>query len=128
MMRVGGHLGLSDLTRTSELPEDLEGLLAWIACIGDARPLEEYIDYLKKAGFVIVTSEKRDDALGELVRDIRTKLLAAELLVKLKKLDLPGADFEQARGLARSAFEAVRAGKLGYALLVGVKQHIGGKI
>ncbi|HZD57221.1 MAG TPA: methyltransferase domain-containing protein [Anaerolineales bacterium] len=128
VMRVEGRLGLSELTRTGELPEDLEGLLAWVACIGDARPLEEYVTYLKEAGLAIVTAEKHDDAVRELVRDIRTKLLAAEMLVKLKKLDLPGADFEQARGLARSAVEAVRAGKLGYALLVGVKQNMSGKI
>jgi arsenite methyltransferase len=128
VMRVGGYLGLSDLTRTGELPEDLEGLLAWIACIGGAWPLEEYLTCLEQAGLAIVTSEKHDDVLMELVRDIRTKLLGAELLVKLKKLDLPGADFEQARSLALSAAEAVREGKLGYALLVGVKQRIASKI
>jgi arsenite methyltransferase len=122
VMRVGGYLGLSDLTCSGELPEDLEGLLAWIACIGGAWPLEEYITCLEQAGLAIVTSEKHDDVLMELVRDIRTKLLGAELLVKLKKLDLPGADFEQARRLALSAAEAVREGKLSYALLVGVKE------
>jgi len=41
--------------------------------------------------------------------------------VKLKKLDLPEVDFDQARHLARSATEAVREGKLGYTLVVGIK-------
>jgi len=40
--------------------------------------------------------------------------------VKLKKLDLPGVDFDRARRLTRSAAEAVREGKLGYALMGGV--------
>jgi ubiquinone/menaquinone biosynthesis C-methylase UbiE len=32
----GGGIGLSDLTRGWILPEELNGLLAWIACIADA--------------------------------------------------------------------------------------------
>ena len=128
VIRVEGRLGLSDLIRNGELPEDLDDLLAWIACIGDARPLEEYIRYLKGAGLAIEAVEMHDDALSEMVQDIRAKLLGAELLVKLKKLVLPGVDFDQARRLARSAAEAVRGGKLGYALVVGVRQHMASKI
>lgn len=128
VLRVQGRLGLSDLTRTGELPEDLDDLLAWIACIGDARPLEEYLGYLTAANFAIETVEERDDALSELVQDIRAKLLGAEMLVRLKKLDLPGVDFDRARRLARSAAEAVRTGNLGYALMVGVRQQMAGKI
>ena len=128
VLRADGRLGFSDITRTGELPEDLVGLLAWIACIGDAQTLEEYIGYFKAAGFEIETVEEQNDTLGELVQDVRAKLLGAELLVKLKKLDLPGVDFEQARRLARSAAEAIREGKLGYALLVGVRQRMASKI
>ncbi|OGO26754.1 MAG: methyltransferase type 11 [Chloroflexi bacterium RBG_16_52_11] len=128
VVRVEGRLGLSDLTRSGELPGDLDDLLAWIACIGDARPLEEYIRYMKAAGFEIETIEEHNNALSVLVQDIRAKLLGAELLVKIKKLDLPGVDFDRARRLARSAAEAVGEGKLGYALMVGVRQRIAGKI
>jgi hypothetical protein len=99
----------------------LDDLLAWIACIGDARPLEEYIIYLKAAGLAIEAVEMHNDALSEMVQEIRAKLLGAELLVKLKKLELPEVDFDQARHLARSATEAVREGKLGYTLVVGIK-------
>jgi hypothetical protein len=37
--RGGGQVGLSDLTRGSVLPKELDGLLAWIACIADAQPV-----------------------------------------------------------------------------------------
>jgi len=121
VLRVEGRLGLSDLTRFGELPGDMDDLLAWIACIGDARPLGEYLGYLKAANFAIESVEEHRDALSELLQDIRAKLLGAELLVKLNKLDLPGVDFDRVRSLARSAAEAVRAGKLGYALVVGVR-------
>ena len=40
VLRSGGRVGISDLTLAAELPKELEGLLAWIACIADAQPME----------------------------------------------------------------------------------------
>jgi arsenite methyltransferase len=117
VLRNGGRVGLSDLTRSGPLPPELEGLLAWVACIADARPVSEYARYLEEAGFEQPSVEPHDEALLEMVRAIQGKLLGAELMVKLKKLELPGADFEQAKALARAALDAIRAGVLGYALL-----------
>jgi arsenite methyltransferase len=121
VLRRGGRVVLSDLTRTGALPAELEGLLAWITCIADARPLDEYSAYLAGAGFSVDLVEPHDKTLAELVQAVRTRLLGAELLLKLKQLDLPGADFEQAKALARHAAEAVRQGTLGYALVVASK-------
>lgn len=114
----GGRLALSDLTRSGPLPSELDGLLAWISCIADAQPVESYLSYLKSAGLEIDLVENHDQALHQTVDDIRGKLLGAELLLKLKKVDLPGADFRVARRMARVASEAVRQGKLGYSLFI----------
>jgi ubiquinone/menaquinone biosynthesis C-methylase UbiE len=122
VLRCGGRVGLSDLTRRGLLPPELEGLLAWVACIADARPVAEYVAYLAEAGLAVDGVEPHDEALAAMVREIRTRLLGAEVLVKLKKLDLPGADFEVARALARAAAEAVARGQLGYALIAGAKR------
>jgi ubiquinone/menaquinone biosynthesis C-methylase UbiE len=119
VLRRGGKVGLSDVTRSVILPPELNGLLAWIACIADARPVGEYAAYLREAGFADVQTELHDEALSEMVRDIQGKLLGVELMAKLKKLDIEGVDFEQAKHLARAASEAVRAGRLGYALIYG---------
>ena len=118
VLRPGGGVGLSDLTRSGPLHPDLEGLLAWIACIADARPVEVYANYLNGAGFDVLTIEPQDSALAELARDVQGKLLGIELMVKLRKLDVPGADFEQAKRLARAASKAIQEGLLGYSLIV----------
>ena len=118
VLRAGGNVALSDLTRSKALPPELQGLFAWIACIADARPVDEYATYLKDAGFGSIEIEPHDEALAEMVRDIQGKLLGVELMSKLKKLDLEGIDFEKAKALARAAADAVRAKTLGYALIL----------
>jgi ubiquinone/menaquinone biosynthesis C-methylase UbiE len=119
ILKPGGRVGLSDLTRSDALPAELEGLLAWIACIADARPAAEYVAYLEAAGITGLMVEPHDEALAEMVRDIQGKLLGAELMSKLKKLNIEGVDFAQAKALARAAADAVRAGALGYAIVTG---------
>ena len=122
VLKLGGRVGLSDLTRTGEVPEELQSLLAWIACLADAQPIEDYARYLSDAGLVMNLTEPHDEALADMVREIQGKLLGAELLVKLKKIELPSTlDFEQAKALAKSAAEAVQAHRFGYAVITATK-------
>jgi arsenite methyltransferase len=121
-LKPGGQVGLSDVTRTGEVPADLRGLLAWIACIADAQPVEHYIRYLTTAGLAVNLVERCDDTLAELVHEIQGKLLGVEMLARLKKIELPGTiDFEQAKALAKSAAAAIQAGKFGYAIIVATR-------
>ncbi len=118
VLRPGGGAGLSDLTLGAPLPDDLRGLLAWVACIADAQPLDAYVSLLNQAGFDVRT-EVHDDALVEMVDQVRLRLLGAEIAVGLRKLLLPGVDFTAAKTMARAALEAIHRGELGYALVWG---------
>ena len=121
LLRQGGRVGISDLTRSADLPKELESLLAWISCLADAQPLQNYVDWFRQAGLVPGTTESHDEALREMVRQVRAKLLAAEVLVGLKKIDLAGIDFTSAKQMASSALDVVEQGRLGYALITAEK-------
>jgi len=118
----GGRVGMSDLTRGQALPKELNGLLAWVACIADAQPVEDYIAFLASAGLSPEIKERHDEALLELVRQVRTRLLGIEIMRGLKKLDLPGLDLTDAKHMATSALTAIHSGQLGYAIISARKE------
>jgi arsenite methyltransferase len=121
VLRPSGAVGISDLTRCADLPKELEGLLAWISCIADAQPIQNYVDWLSSAGLMPRTTESHDEALREMVRQVQAKLLGAEILVGLKKVDLAGIDFTSAKQMASTALDVVQQGHLGYALIITEK-------
>src|ERR1700674_2541210 len=124
VLRPKGQVGLSDLTRGPLLPKELDSLLAWIACIADAQSVESYAACLRGADLEVEIVEPHDDALTEMVQQIHTKLLGAEIMVGLKKLNLPGVDFSQAKLVAKSALATIRQAQLGYAIITASKSQI----
>ena len=120
-LKSGGVLGLSDLTRTPDPIPELEGLLSWIACVGDAQPVERYLEILRAAHFQIQGVEDHSDSLLEMVRQVQGKLLGAEIMASLKKIDLPGVDFATGKEFAQAALEATRQKKLGHVLITSQK-------
>ena len=118
VLKPGSRIGISDLTRQGDLPAELHTLLAWVACIADALPVDEYRTFLQQAGLQVSAVEFHPEALRQLIHDIRGKLVGAELLVKLKQIDLPGADFAEAKRIARAAANSIESGDLNYAILI----------
>jgi arsenite methyltransferase len=121
VLRVGGQVGLSDLTRNGALGPELDGVLSWIACIADAQPLATYAALLSAAGLKVQVIEGHNAALTELISQMRLRLLAADVMVGLKKLTLPGFDFEAARNIAKHARQAITTGRLGYGIITASK-------
>ena len=99
----------------------MEGLLSWIACIGDALPVERYAEILSTAGFRMQDVEDHGNALIGMVRQIQGKLLGAEIMTGLKKIDLPGVDFATGKQFAQAALQATQKGALGYAVIKAQK-------
>lgn len=117
-LRRGGAVGISDITCSGTLPAELQGLLAWIACIADALPSEGYASLLREAGLHVDVVEEHDDALHELIDAVRQRLLGAGLLAAIGG---SGVDVEDARRLAVAAVDAVNQGALGYAIVCASK-------
>jgi SAM-dependent methyltransferase len=121
VLRPGGAAGLADLVRRGPLPAGLDDLLAWVSCIADARPLDEYVRHLEAAGLEVATVEDHDEALIELVRAVSLRLAVATAAGRLRQVLFVGVDLSRAHHLARSAERAASDGSLGYALIVARK-------
>lgn len=120
--KPGGRLGLTDMTASGPLSEDIQSLLSWIACIAGADTPEGYVETLRKAGFTDFTVQDQRDALLDMVTDIRRKLLGAEIAVGLGKLDLGDIDLNEAKRLARRSAELIQEGVVGYTLIAARKK------
>lgn len=121
VLHPGGRLGMTDVTLNSALPEDVQSLLAWIACIAGAGSVRDYKSTLGEAGFTDFIIEDKNDTLKEMVTDIRRKLFGIELAVGLGKLDLGGLDMTDSKKIARRVVQLIEEGTLGYALVAARK-------
>ena len=75
VLKPGGQLGFSDLTRTEKTPPGLKGQLSWIAFIGDALPADRYVEILNLAGFEVANIEDHNDSLVDIF--LRPEIISA---------------------------------------------------
>ncbi|MEE9202153.1 MAG: arsenite methyltransferase [Dehalococcoidia bacterium] len=60
VLKPGGRLSVSDIVLVGELdPETKESLEAWASCVAGALPKDEYLDKLRRAGFVDLATEEK---------------------------------------------------------------------
>jgi arsenite methyltransferase len=118
VLRPGGRLGITDVTATPDrLPPALTTLAARIACIADARPLEEYVGILAAAGLRTVTTERHDHAMLRMIDQIEARLNLLRMTAP-DRLTAAGVDLDAAPAVLGAARAAVADGVLGYALLI----------
>jgi arsenite methyltransferase len=124
VLKPGGLVGISDITRDVGPLPDLDGLLAWVACIADAQPLDSYAHWLSEAGLRPSRAEQRSHYLQEMVQGIRGKLLLAEIMIGLRKLNLPDLDINEAKAFSKAAQDAIVSNHLGYGIVVASKDSV----
>ena len=120
-MQPGGRLGLTDVTLNGPLPPHLKGVLAIAACTGDARSLEEYSELMQTAGFTVDQSQDLPETAASFLKDIKVKLLMAQLAIRLGKLPVDPDALTEGLQILTEVQDLVRRGILSYGLLVAHK-------
>ncbi|PWU50637.1 methyltransferase type 11 [Micromonospora globispora] len=121
VLRPGGRLGITDVTvEADRLPPELTGLGASIACIGDARPVDEYHALLTTAGLRVTRIERHDTTIAAMIDQIEARLTVMRMTARARAEAL-GVDFDRAPAVLATARAAVADRVLGYALLTATK-------
>lgn len=121
VLRPGGRVGLTDVVADpARLPDELTGLAAWVACVADARPIDEYAAIFSDAGLRVTHSGRCDTAIGRMIDQIEARLGMVRMTARARAETL-GVDFDRAPAVLAAARAALADGVLGYGLLVADK-------
>jgi len=121
ILRPGGRLGLADVTVAGGgLPQQLRTLAGWVACVADARSIDQYGAILDDAGLRTVHAESHDDALIRMIDQIEARLH----LVRMTRKNLiaaAGINVDRVLEFIELTRDAVANGLLGYSVLIAEK-------
>ncbi|GAA4934858.1 class I SAM-dependent methyltransferase [Streptomyces coeruleoprunus] len=128
VLKPGGRLGITDVTvDPTRLPPELTGPGARIACVADARPLDEYVGILSAAGLRTVRTERHDHAMTRMIDQIEARLNLLRITAPDRLIDA-GVGLDVAPAVLTAARGAVAEGVLGYALLIAERTPGGAAI
>jgi arsenite methyltransferase len=114
VLKPGARVALSDVTAVpGALPAELTSVHAWVACIADARPLDEIAALLEAGGLVVETAERHDRALMDMLDRVDARLRVARLLRPVL-----GGGQATGRELVAAAKAAGARGVLGYGVVI----------
>jgi ubiquinone/menaquinone biosynthesis C-methylase UbiE len=120
-LRPGAYIGLTDVIVQGLLPPHLQSILAVAACTGDARSLEGYSHLVQSAGFEVDQSQDLPEIAASFLRDIKGKLLVAEVAIGLGKLPIDRDALAQVKQTLAEVQDLVSQGVLSYGLVVAHK-------
>ena len=85
--------------------------------IAGTGPAEEYVSILNESGFTDFTIEGRSDALKDMIKEIRHKLLGLRLVAGLRKLGLGELDINNGKKMLKGAADLIEKDIVGYTLI-----------
>lgn len=120
LLRPGGRIGLTDVTVSGALPDELQGLLDAVGCVWNARSLGEYGALVTDQGLLVETALDLPETAASFLRDLGAKLMLAEVAAKLGKLPIGGDVLGEAKRLLAATRGLVSSGALSYGMVVAV--------
>jgi ubiquinone/menaquinone biosynthesis C-methylase UbiE len=124
VLKPGGKVGITDVIIESELPEELNNVMSYVACISGALSAQGYQDLLKEGGFAEIGYEDQSHTVRVLMKKGKMMLKGSHIIKQIC-----GCDFEkifritedEARRMLKIGFEELDKGTFGYGLITGIK-------
>ncbi len=121
ILRRGGRVGITDVTVADRgLPAELTDLAGWIACIADARPVEEYSRILAGAGLRTTLIETHDELVLRMIDQIQARITVLQIAAPHRLVEA-GVDVDSVEHYLRLVRAAVEDSLIGYTLLLAHK-------
>ena len=121
VLRPGGRLALSDVVvDRSRLALKLDGVLAAMACIGEALSRRGYEELIASAGLSATGVESCDEEAAALAERVQDRLRGARVM-GLDRIEGSPVRIDEALELASAARSAIAQGALGYAIFAAVR-------
>ncbi len=116
VLKPGGRVGITDVTRRGPLPPAFDNLAGWVGCLAGARPLDAYAELLRSEGFTVRRVEDRSSDLTALVTRIGHALVAW-LRFQGSDATLGGWSRTDVERTLRGVLTSIDQGELGYGLV-----------
>ena len=120
-LRQGGRLAVTDVSVNGPIPPEYLGVLSVAGCVGDARPLDEYVALVRETGLRVLQAEDLPATASDTVLDVKGKLMLAELGSRLGKLPIDASLISRGKELIAGVQRLIDEGTLSYCMLIAEK-------
>jgi hypothetical protein len=85
VLKQGGQFGFTDVTKTKDWPHKLNDMVHRVACIADAKSIEEYSKILEIGGLSQIEIVDKKEVVYDLHSSLKKKVLLLNIIWGFKK-------------------------------------------
>jgi len=116
VLRPDGAVAISDVVADrARIPAELDGILATVACVGEALDEAGYLELLRRCGLDLIEVESREADAAAMAERVHDRLRGARIVAADQLAGLPGG-IDAAIELTAVARQAIADGALGYSI------------